>query len=423
MIDPHFFKRNSFDLVKENLKKRNYHLDLNPLSLIIQRKNLILELEESQHKKNILSKNIGDIKLQENNKKDNLPINLLKSKVSEISHYIKNIKEKLNILEKKYQNLILSIPNILHSDVPEGLSEENNLLVKQVGQIPQYNFEVKPHYQIAKELNLIDFERGARLAGSRFYIYNEKISSLERGLITTMLNMHKQRGYLERTIPLLVKNECMQNTGQFPKFYDEYYHIATDNLNLIPTAEVPLTNIYQNEILMEHQLPIYLSSATPCFRRESGAAGKETRGIIRVHQFQKVELVKFVKPEESDNELKKLLEDVENILKKFSLTYRIMLLCSAEVGFSSSKTYDFEVWFPGSKRWIEISSCSNFIDFQSRRAKIRFKDTLTGKNKLVHTLNGSGVAAGRLVAALLEYHQNEDGKINWDAIQKKSDFK
>ena len=415
MIDPNLLKKNSFDAVKENLKKRGYSLENDFLAIVARRKTFILELEKQQHERNVLSKKIGELQ----SKKVLGEIDLIKKKVLSISDQIKIMKNKLALLEAEYQEATLSIPNILHPDVPEGCSEDDNILIQQIGKVFKNRFDIKPHYEIAESLRLIDFERGVRLAGSRFYIYNEKISRLERNLLNMMLTIHGERGYCERTIPLLVKDECMKNTGQLPKFRDEYYHLMNDGLNLIPTAEVPLTNIYQNEILSEDELPIYLCAGTPCFRREAGAAGKDTRGIIRVHQFQKVELVKFVKPEESNTELEKLLADVEVILKRFSLTYRILLLCSADTGFSSAKTYDFEVWFPGSQRWIEISSCSTFHDFQSRRAKIRFRDTSTGKNRLVHTLNASGVATGRLIAALLEYYQTEEGEINWGAIEEK----
>ncbi len=415
MIDPDLLKENAFKAVEENLKKRGYSLENNILEIVARRKSFILELEKQQHERNVLSKKIAESQF----KKDFSEVGSIKKEVLKISTQLKIIKNKLALLEEEYQEAILSIPNILHPDVPKGSSEDDNILIQQVGEIPNNNFEVKPHYEIAESLRLIDFERGVRLAGSRFYIYNEQVSRLERNLLNMMLNIHGKRGYLERTLPLLVKDECMKNTGQLPKFRDEYYQIATDGLNLIPTAEVPLTNIYQNEILSESELPIYLCAGTPCFRREAGAAGRDTRGIIRVHQFQKVELVKLVNPEESANEFEKLLADVEVILKRFSLTYRILLLCSADTGFSSAKTYDLDIWFPGSQRWVEISSCSNFYDFQSRRAKIRFKDTSTGKNKLVHTLNASGVATGRLVAALLEYYQTEVGEISWEEIEEK----
>ena len=233
-----------------------------------------------------------------------------------------------------------------------------------------------------------------------------------------MLDTHGEAGYRERFVPFVVRDECMRGTGQYPKFQDEYYRLERDEMSLIPTAEVPLTNLYADEILSEEDLPIYLTAHTPCFRREAGAAGKDTKGLIRVHQFQKVELVKFVHPDKSAEELETLTANAEAILQKLNLTYRVMLLCSGDTSAASSQTYDIEVYMPGLGRWLEISSCSNFLDYQARRAKIRYKDPETRKNRFVHTLNGSGVACGRLVAALIEYHQKEDGTIDWQAIDK-----
>ncbi len=277
---------------------------------------------------------------------------------------------------------------------------------------------VKPHYEIAEALSLVDFERGVKISGARFYVYNEQIARLERQLANFMLDLHAEAGYKERMVPLVVKDECMFGTGQFPKFADEYYRMDKDGLSLIPTGEVPLTNIYADEILNADQLPIKLTALTPCFRREAGSAGKDTRGLIRVHQFNKVELVKFVRPEESEKEWISLTNDAERVLQKLGLTYRVLSLCSGDMGFTSSITYDLEVYMPGLGRWLEISSCSNFKDFQARRAKIRYKNE-AGKNEYVHTINGSGVAAGRLIAALLEYHQTPYGKVDWAAIEAK----
>jgi seryl-tRNA synthetase len=254
-----------------------------------------------------------------------------------------------------------------------------------------------------------------KIAGSRFYVYNEQAAKLERLLIQFMLKTHASNGYKERMIPYLVTDQCMFGTGQFPKFQDEYYRLSNDNLNLIPTAEVPLTNLFADEILKAESLPVCLTAATPCFRREAGSAGKDTRGLIRVHQFQKVELVIFSTPEKSSELHEKLTADAEAILKKLNLVYRVQLLCSGDTSSASSKTYDLEVWFPGLNRWVEISSCSHFLDYQARRAKIRYKNE-EGKNDYLHTLNGSGVAAGRLMAALMEYHQ-KDGDIDFEKIE------
>ena len=380
-----------------------------------KRRKIIAELEENQNKRNVLSQKVGEIISQKGAIQE---IDRIKSQVSQISKRIKEIKERQSVIEEDYQNELLALPNILDGSVPMGTGSQDNVVVEQSGEIPGFDFKPLTHYEIAEELNLIDFERGVKLSGSRFHIFNHQLASLERSLNDLMLLVHSKRGYQERGIPFLVKDECMLNTGQFPKFKDEYYHINSDKLNLIPTAEVPLTNIYANEILSEGDLPIYLTSLTPCFRREAGAAGKDTRGIIRVHQFHKVELIKFCLPEDSEKELESLVADVKAILDIFRVTYRVVLLCSGDTGFSASKTLDLEVWFPGSCRWVEMSSCSSFKSFQARRAKIRYKDPKTKKNEFVHTLNGSGLPSGRLIASLLEYYQDSKRNILFDKIDE-----
>ena len=417
MINPNYFKdEKSVLAVEENLTKRNTSLDFNIRELVIKRKQCIVSLEDKQQQRNTLSKKIGEMIAA---KESAEAIQKIKDEVSNISEDLKNLKIQADTIELEYENACLLIPNIIDESVPVGKDEHDNKVIHQYGEIPKFSFEVLPHFEIASKLNLIDFDRSIKLSGARFYIYNGKIANLERKLINLMLDTHTVSGYEEKVVPLLVKNECMLGTGQFPKFKEEYYTIESDGLNLIPTAEVPLTNIYADEILSEEQLPIYMMAATSCFRREAGSAGKDTRGIIRVHQFQKVELVKFCTPENSEKELESLTLNAESILQKLGLTYRRIILCSGDIGFTSSKTYDLEIWMPGAKRWLEISSCSNFKDFQARRAKIRYKNKDTGKNEFVHTLNGSGVAAGRLIAALLEYYQTEDGNINWDSIYQK----
>ena len=378
----------------------------------IKRSKLITSSETLQGKRNAISKDIATIK-NENPEK----VDALKNEVRSISEDLKKQKEELLELDQIYSDTLLTIPNVLDKTVPVGADEKSNVSVRQVGEIPE--FPAKPHFEVAEEYGLVDFERGVKLSGSRYYVYNEDLSKLERALTNFMLGLHEKAGYKERTVPFLVNNEAMLRTGQFPKFADEYYQIERDGLNLIPTAEVPLTNLYADEIVSEKDLPIQVCSLTPCFRREAGSAGKDTRGLVRVHQFMKVELVKFVKPENSADELQKLTGDAERVLQELDLTYRVIFLCSGDTSFSSSLTYDIEVWMPGLKRWLEISSCSNFKDFQARRAKIRYKDDSTGKNTLVHTLNGSGVAAGRLIAALMEYHQAPDGSIDFDSIYQK----
>lgn len=414
MIDPSLLKNEeSLNLVEKSLARRGGKNSFFPelVALNKQRRDLMMSTEALQSKRNSLSKEIGQIQ-----NTDKSRVELLKTEVRVIGEDLTRQKNELLKIDESYENLMLLIPNILDDTVPEGNSEEDNKVVYEFGAKPKYNFEVKPHYEVAENLNLVDFKRGVKLSGTRFYVYNAEISKLERKLIDFLLSSHEITGYQERTVPFLVNDSAMLGTGQLPKFAGEFYRLENDALSLIPTAEVPLTNLYADEILGEDQLPVYLMSATPCFRREAGSAGKDTRGLIRVHQFQKVELVKFVSPEKSGEELEKLTGDAEDILKKFHLHYRKLLLCSADTSFSSSKTYDLEVWLPGLQRWMEISSCSNFRDFQARRAKIRYKNTATGKNELVHTINGSGVALGRLIAALLEYYQTEDGNIDWKKI-------
>jgi len=418
MIDPSLFKSDAgLELLQKSLKRRNENESTFARLVEInqKRRDLMTSSENLQSKRNTLSKEIGQLQGAKN-PADAVKIEAIKNEVRVIGEDLKNQKEDLARIDEEYEKLILMIPNILDNEVPDGTSEEDNHVVYEFGTKPHYTFTVKPHYEIAENLNLVDFKRGVKLSGSRFYVYNDEISKLERKLIDCLLTNHEASGYKERTVPLLVADAAMYGTGQLPKFAGEFYRLEEDQLNLIPTAEVPLTNLYADEILSAEDLPVYLMSATACFRREAGSAGKDTRGLIRVHQFQKVELVKFVAPENSTEELENLTLDAESILKKFNLHYRKLLLCSADTSFSSARTYDLEVWLPGLNRWMEISSCSNFRDFQARRAKIRYKNTATGKNEHVHTLNGSGVALGRLIAALLEYYQTQDGTIDWAKI-------
>ena len=424
MIDPDLLKEHSFGKIQENLRKRQFPLHEGLLKSAQERKALISELEENQNKRNILSKSIGKIaptskakpSVQAGQQDREAEGKRLREQVRQISERINEIKEKQLLVEKAYLDEILSLPNMLDSSVPYGEGAQDNIVIESSGELPEFTFTPLAHYEIAKKLNLIDFERGVKLSGSRFQVFNHELVGLERNLNDLMLLHHLRRGYRERSVPFLVKEDCMLNTGQFPKFRDEYYHIESEKLCLIPTAEVPLTNIYADEILSESELPIYLTSLTPCFRREAGAAGKDTRGIIRVHQFHKVELVKFCLPEASERELESLVSDVKSVLDIFPITYRIVLLCSGDTGFSASKTFDLEVWFPAARRWVEISSCSNFKDFQARRARIRYKDPKTRKNRFVHTLNGSGLPSGRLIAALLEYYQDTQGNVSFDSI-------
>lgn len=401
--------------VLTSLKRRGDTTTSADLKTIAEKRSaMIREVETLSNERNVQSKKLGELKAQGKQAE----FDALRETMKDVADRLKVLKEQENEVEDKFRYVLDRMPNLLDEKVPDGKDETENVVLRTVGEIPKFAFAVKPHFEIAEDLSLVDFERGVKISGARFYVYNEQIAKLERRLTDFMLTQHERAGYKERTIPLLVKDECMYGTGQFPKFADEYYRMDKDGLSLIPTAEVPLTNIYADEILPAEQLPIKLTALTPCFRREAGSAGKDTRGLIRVHQFYKVELVKFVKPEDSEKEWLALTADAERILQKLGLTYRVVSLCSGDMGFTSSVTYDLEVYMPGLGRWLEISSCSNFKDFQARRAKIRYKNE-AGKNEYIHTINGSGVAAGRLIAALLEYYQTADGGVDWAAIDGK----
>ncbi|TGM02059.1 serine--tRNA ligase [Leptospira jelokensis] len=367
-----------------------------------QRK-LKLEVEELRAERNRVSKEIG---IQKSQGKD---ITAISNSMKGVGDRIKAIEEELTKEEESLHELNLGLPNLLDPSVPEGKSEEDNVLVRNWGELPKYNFEAKTHFDIGEKLGIFDFERGVKLSGARFYTYRGLGAKLERALMNLMLDTHtSENGYEEMWVPVLVNDESMTATGQLPKFAEDFYRLEKDGLNLIPTAEVPLTNYYRDEIIQEKELPISVCAHTSCFRREAGSYGRDTRGLVRVHQFQKVELVKFVEPEKSQEEHEKMLKDAESILQKLKLPYRVMLLCSKDMSSASSKTYDIEVWMPGLGRFMEISSVSNFKDYQARRGKIRYKSK-EGKNLLVHTLNGSGLAIGRTLAAVIENYQSEDG--------------
>ncbi|TGL44240.1 serine--tRNA ligase [Leptospira perdikensis] len=367
-----------------------------------QRK-LKLEVEDLRAERNRVSKEIG---IQKSQGKD---ITEISASMKGVGDQIKAIEEELTKEEESLHELNLGLPNLLDPSVPEGKSEADNVLVRQWGDVPKLSFEAKTHFDIGEALGIFDFERGVKLSGARFYTYRGLGAKLERALMNLMLDTHtSENGYEEMWVPVLVNDESMTATGQLPKFAEDFYRLEKDGLNLIPTAEVPLTNYYRDEIISEKELPISVCAHTSCFRREAGSYGRDTRGLVRVHQFQKVELVKFVEPETSQNEHEKMLQDAESILQKLKLPYRVMLLCSKDMSSASSKTYDIEVWMPGLGRFMEISSVSNFKDYQARRGKIRYKSK-EGKNLLVHTLNGSGLAIGRTLAAVIENYQSVDG--------------
>lgn len=372
-----------------------------------ERRELIVKTEELKKLRNEVSQEISQLKRQKENADEKI------EQMQQVGEEIKAIDEHLGILETQINGVLHTIPNMPHESVPVGVDEESNIEVRRWGTPKQFDFSPKPHWEIAEELGILDFERGAKVSGSRFVFYKGLGARLERACYNYMLDMHvDEQGYTEMVTPYIVNDNAMFGTGQFPKFKEDVFSLNDErNLTLIPTAEVPLTNYYANEILKEEDLPVYFTAFSPSFRSEAGSAGRDTRGLIRLHQFHKVEMVKFAHPEQSFEELEKMTQDAESILKGLELPYRVLTLCTGDMGFSATKTYDLEVWIPAQDMYREISSCSNCGAFQSRRAKIRFRNEETGKTEYVHTLNGSGLAVGRTVAAILENFQNEDGSV------------
>ena len=372
-------------------------------TVLHHKKGVQSEVEALRSERNRVSKEVGIIKSKGGD------ITEISHSMKEVGNKIKELEVQLESLEQQLLDINLGLPNILDDSVPIGKSEEENVEIRTFGTKRNFSFVPKAHFEIGESLKIFDFERGVKLAGARAYTYFGQGAKLERALMNFMLSTHtNEHGYTEVWVPMIVNDTCMLTTGQYPKFKDEYYRLEKDELNLIPTAEVPLTNLYRDEILKEEELPISITAHTSCFRREAGSYGRDTKGLVRVHQFQKVELVKFSKPEDSNTEHEKMLSHAEKILQKLDLHYRVVLLCSKDTSNSSSKTYDIEVWMPGLNRYMEISSVSNFKDFQARRGKIRYKNK-EGKNQLVHTINGSGLAIGRTLAAIIENYQKEDG--------------
>ena len=381
-------------------------------SLISEKRKIQIEVETLRSDRNKASKEIGILKQKGED------IEAASKAVKELGEILKKREADLNEKDLALSELNYSLPNLLQESVPPGKSEDDNVMQYTHGEKPAFAFAALPHFEIGTSMGILDFERGVKLAGARFYSYRGLGARLERALMNFMLDVHtKEHGYEEAWVPVLVNDECMVTTGQYPKFKDEYYRID-EGMNLIPTAEVPLTNLFRDEILSEDALPLSITAHTSCFRKEAGSYGKDTRGLVRVHQFQKVELVKLCKPEDSEKEHLLLLGHAENILKKLGLHYRVMLLCSKDTSDASSKTYDIEVWMPGLNRYMEISSVSNFQDFQARRGKIRYKSE-DGKNQLVHTINGSGLAIGRTMAAVIENYQNGNGSFEIPPVLQK----
>jgi seryl-tRNA synthetase len=401
------FVRENIDLLKEKLALRGDSLDLGPfIQLEQERRELIQEVEALRSKRNQVSDEISRIKQKKGDAGN------LITEMRGVSDRIKELEDVLKEKEEQVQAFLLVIPNIPHESVPVGKGAADNKEVRKWGEPPVFAFEPKPHWDIGEGLDILDFKGGAKLAGARFTLYKDLGARLERALINFMLDLHvNEHGYCEVLPPFMVNRDAMIGTGQLPKFEEDLFKVEGVDYFLIPTAEVPVTNIHRDETLNEGNLPIYYCAYTPCFRKEAGSYGKDTRGIIRQHQFNKVELVKFVTPETSYDELEKLLTDAEEVLRRLEIHYRVVSLCTADLGFAASKTYDIEVWLPGQGEYKEISSCSNFEAFQARRAAIRFRREGKKGTELVHTLNGSGLAVGRTVVAILENYQREDGSV------------
>ncbi|MFA4044997.1 MAG: hypothetical protein HZRFUVUK_001805 [Candidatus Fervidibacterota bacterium] len=395
--------------VKERIKLKGENADSEIdriLELDKKRRELLVEVEALKHERNVVSEEIA------RRKRSGEQVQELIENMRALSERIKQLDAMVSEVEKEINQLLLVIPNIPHESVPIGSDENDNVEVMRWGEPRKFDFEPKPHWEIAQNLGLIDFERGVKLSGSRFYVMTGLGAKLERALISFMLDLHVEKhGYIEVFPPFMVRRDCMIGTGQLPKFEIEAYVCERDDLWLIPTAEVPVTNLHRDEVLERDMLPLKYVAYSACFRREAGAAGKDTRGIIRVHQFNKVELVKFVEPERSYEELESLVRDAVEVLELLGLPYRVVEICTGDLGFAASKKYDPEVWMPGQGRFVEVSSCSNFEDFQARRANIRYRPAKGAKPRYVHTLNGSGLAVGRTLAALLENYQQEDGSV------------
>jgi len=406
MLDIRYLRQN-IDLVRKKLRQRGQAIDFDRfLTLDKERRDILLTVETLRNERNDASKEIGRLKKE---KKDAAP---LIAKMAEVSEKIKRLDDNLKAVEDDLNKFMLMVPNMQHESVPVGSGENDNVVVRLGGEKPVFKYEPKEHWEIGENLNILDFSRGAKIAGARFTLYKGMGAALERALVNFMLDLHVgEHGYTEVLTPFMVNRESMTGTGQLPKFAEDLFKIDGMEYYLIPTAEVPVTNIYREEVLEESNLPVYYVAYSPCFRSEAGSYGKDTRGLVRQHQFNKVEMVKFTKPEYSYDELEKLTANAEAVLDKLGIHYRTVNLCAGDLGFSSAKTYDVEAWMPGQNVYREISSCSNFEDFQARRASIRFRREDSGKIEFVHTLNGSGLAVGRTVVAILENYQQADGSV------------
>ena len=399
--------RDNPQLVQDSVAKKGYEGSIVEINSIDKKYRLVTKnLEESRAKKNVVSYQVAESKRNGSNADDKI------AEMRKLGESIKSLEKELNLIKNHLKVKLDEIPNLPHVSVPFGESEKDNVIIREWGLKPDFDFQVKTHQDLVRELKLIDFERGAKISGSGFPLYTGQGAKLERKLINSMVDHHVDKyGFSEIFPPVLILEESMRTTGQLPKFEEDMYQSELDDLYLAPTAEVPVTNIHRDEIILESDLPINYVAYSPCFRRESGSYGKDTRGLLRLHQFNKVEMVKFVKPEDSYAALEELVLQAESILQLLGLTYRVIELCSGDLSFSAAKCYDIEIWSPGEKQWLEVSSCSNFEDFQSRRGKIRYRSAVDKKVNLLHTLNGSGLATPRLMVALLETYQTKSGSI------------
>ena len=400
--------RDDFENVKKAVESRgkgDYNIG-RTIELDDKRRALLAEVEALKAEQNKASKEIPKMK------KAGEDTTALMAEMKELSTKIAGLDEQVKAVQAELRDVLLGIPNTPNPDDPIGLDDSDNVEIRKWGEPRKFDFEFKPHWDLGTDLGILDFDRAAKLSGARFTVYKGAGAKLERAIINFFLNLHtEEQGYTEILPPFMVGRTAMTGTGQLPKFEDDMYHIPDVDQFLIPTAEVPVTNLLSDEIIDGAELPIYYTAYTPCFRKEAGSAGRDTRGLVRQHQFNKGEMVKFVKPEDSYDELEKLTNDAEEVLKRLGIPYRVIILSTGDTGFSSAKTYDIEVWMPSYGRYVEISSCSNFEDFQARRANIRFRRDAKSKPEFVHTLNGSGLAVGRTFAAIIENYQNEDGSI------------
>ncbi|HXZ36212.1 MAG TPA: serine--tRNA ligase [Thermodesulfobacteriota bacterium] len=401
------YTREHLEEVKEKIGRRGQTVDWERFAqLDAERREILQESESLRAQRNQVSEVIAEKKKKKQDAQEEI------GRMKEVSNRIKELETRLGEKEEALQGLMLTIPNVPHGSVAVGQGEQDNPEIRKWGKLPEFSFNPQPHWDIGEALDILDFNRGAKITGARFTLYKGLGARLERALLNFMLDLHtSEHGYQEVLPPFLVNRKSMTGTGQLPKFEEDLFKLSDPDYFLIPTAEVPVTNIHQDEILAEEELPLYYAAYTPCFRKEAGSYGKDTRGLIRQHQFNKVELVKFTTPESSYEELEKLTRNAEEVLRRLGIPYRVVMLCTGDLGFSASKTYDLEAWLPGQGVYREISSCSNFEDFQARRANIRYRPKGKKGTEFVHTLNGSGLAIGRTLVAILENFQQEDGSV------------